>query len=163
MLFKRRIYFLVKDLWVHIRCICTKQTHLTCFWFLQTKIYWQFLVYWQTIVYRICLWGTSKYISFFIFSRIPQGSTAHIKNSKDPRKIIFFHDVKFYEHIQVCRQAYSLLYAINNKILFSLIYFVAEEKSPSDKLCKHFQRGAPLSAEIESVIDAYIKSLPLQQ
>lgn len=65
------------------------------------------------------------------------------------------------KRIQVCRNAFSVLYAIKSKALFRLTTLLASGKSPVDKRGIHMNRGNTLPPEILGAIDDHIKEFPL--
>lgn len=67
------------------------------------------------------------------------------------------------ERIEVCRQAFSILYAVKNKAIFRLTSLIAQGKPPIDCRGLHSNRGNALPTEAILAVDEHIRSFPLKQ
>lgn len=65
--------------------------------------------------------------------------------------------------VEVCRQAFSILYAIKNKAIFRLTSLIAEGKLPVDHRGIHLNRGNVLPNDVVLAIDQHIRSFPLKE
>lgn len=90
----------------------------------------------------------------------------HRSKRENPKKrdsTFIYFAMKGNEKIRVCRQAFSILYAIKGKAIFRLTSLKSEGKLPEDKRGRHRNRGNVLSNEAITAIDEHIRSFPLKE
>ncbi|CAG9793251.1 unnamed protein product [Diatraea saccharalis] len=85
------------------------------------------------------------------------------ENPKKRDSSFKYFAIKENEKIHVCRQAFSILYAIKNKALFRLTSLKSEGKLSEDQRGQHRNRGNALTNETIAAIDEHIRSFPLKQ
>ncbi|GBP78544.1 hypothetical protein EVAR_61676_1 [Eumeta japonica] len=95
-------------------------------------------------------------------SNIARRRQSDNENKKNRDSSFHYFAMKNTEKIKVCREAFSILYAVKNKHIFRLTRLITEGKPPEDQRGKHRNRGNSLPNEANVAIDQHIRSFPLK-
>ncbi|CAG9784775.1 unnamed protein product [Diatraea saccharalis] len=103
----------------------------------------------------------------FLMGLIKCSSVARRRSSNENRKKRDFTFTYFIlsnaERIEVCRQAFSILYDIKNNAIFRLTTILSKGMQPQDRRGQHPNRGNSMPNDILLAIDEHIKSYPLKE
>ena len=97
-----------------------------------------------------------------IVRRDPNRRRSRSETPKKRDNVFDFHVLNTRnQRIKVCRNAFSVLYAIKSKAIFRLTTLLASGQPPVDKRGKHMNRGNTLPPEILGAIDNHLQEFPL--
>lgn len=103
----------------------------------------------------------------FLMGLIKRSAVARRRSKNENRKkrdnTFIYYFLNNSERVEVCRQAFSILYAVKSKALFRLTSLIAQGKQPVDCRGIHSNRGNVLPNEAILAVDEHIRSFPLKQ